>query len=127
MTLLRVSRRLRVESGGSLAEGQLSVLAILFKYGPLSVGELAEREHVRPPSMTRTLKFLEDQGYIVRAPHPSDRRSVVVELSEEGMRYILQTRRRRDQWLQRRLAALSVEERRILAEAEKVLRKVVDA
>lgn len=127
VTLLRISRRLRVESGGSLAEGQLSVLALLFAHGPLSAGELAEREHVRPPSMTRTLKYLEDHGYIDRAPHPSDRRSVVVELSEEGATYINQTRRRRDQWLQRRLAALTVEERRTLAEAERILRKVVDA
>src|SRR5690625_2586540 len=63
MTILRAGRRLRVESAGSLSEGQLSVLSILFTYGPLSPGELAEREHVRPPSMTRTVQFLESEGF----------------------------------------------------------------
>lgn len=125
MTLLRVSRRLRFESAGSLAEGHLSVLSILFAHGAMGAGELAQREHVRPPSMTRTLQFLEKHEYIQRRPDPSDRRCVVVDLSDQGREYIRETRRRRDQWLQRRLASLTREERHILSQAEKILHKVV--
>lgn len=125
MTLLRTGRRLRVEGAGPLSEGHLSVLSILFAYGALTAGELAEREHVRPPSMTRTLQWLETQGYIVRTEDPSDRRSVLVELSDTGAGYIRETRRRRDQWLQRRLASLTREERQILSQAEQILQKVV--
>lgn len=126
MALLLTSRRLRVESAGRLAEGHLSVLSILFAHGPMSAGELAEHEHVRPPSMTRTLKQLEADGYIVRSADPADRRSILAELSEAGSDYIRETRRRRDQWLQRRLASLSRDERQILSDAEKILRKVVN-
>lgn len=127
MTILRAGRRLRVESAGSLSEGQLSVLSILFTYGPLSPGELAEREHVRPPSMTRTVQFLESEGFVLRTDDPRDRRSVLIELSEEGAEYIRETRRRRDQWIQRRLASLTREERLVLSEAEEILRKVVNS
>ena len=126
MTLLRTSRRLRVESAGSLSEGQLSVLSILFTYGAMSAGQLAEHEHVRPPTMTRTLQFLEAEEFILRTEDPDDRRSVLVELSAQGAEYIRETRRRRDQWLQRRLAALTREERQVLSQAEHILQRVVN-
>lgn len=126
MTLLRTSRRLRVESAGSLSEGQLSVLSILFAYGAMNAGQLAEREHVRPPTMTRTLQFLEAEGFILRTEDPADRRSMLVELSNQGAEYIRETRRRRDQWLQRRLASLTREERQTLSQAEHILQKVVN-
>ncbi len=125
MTLLRVGRKLRVEGAGPLTEGQLSVLSLLFAHGALSAGELADREHVRPPSMTRTLQWLENEGFIVRTADPSDRRSVRVELSDAGEECIRETRRRRDQWLQRRLAALTRDERQVLSQAEQILQKVV--
>lgn len=125
MTLLRTGRRLRAESAGTLSEGHLSVISHLFVHGPMTTGALADHEHVRPPSMTRTLQQLEGDGYIVRRPDETDRRVVVVELSEAGADYIRETRRRRDQWLQRQLASLTREERHILAEAEAILSKVV--
>lgn len=126
MTLLRTGRRLRAESAGSLSEGHLSVLSILFVHGGMSVGDLAEYEHVRPPSMTRTVQVLEREGYVTRAPDPRDRRCVLVELTDKGAEYIRETRRRRDQWLQRRLAALTTKERRVLAQAEEILSRVVN-
>lgn len=127
MTLLRTSRRMRVESAGALAEGHLSVLSILYVHGALGIGDLAEREHVRPPSMTRTVKHLEAEGLVTRQEDPQDRRSVRVGITTVGAEYIRETRRRRDQWLQRRLASLSREERQILSEAEQILNKVVSA
>ncbi len=126
VTLLRTSRRLRNESAGTLPEGHLSVLSALFTQGALSPGELAEREHVRPPTMTRTLQHLDQEGYLVRVPHPTDGRQIVVSLSEAGVEYIRETRRRRDQWLQRRLASLTRDQRRILSQAEEILREVID-
>src|SRR5690625_1019376 len=126
MTILRAGRRLRSESAGSLSEGQLSVLSLLFVYGAQTASELAEREHVRPPSMTRTVQILESQGFIVRTEDPADRRNILIELSEAGADYIRETRRRRDQWLQRRLASLTREERQVLSQAEKILQKVVN-
>lgn len=125
MTILRTSRRLRLESAGSLSEGQLSVLATLFTHGAMTPGELAQREHVRPPSLTRTLQFLEQHNYIQRRPDPSDRRCVVVDLAPTGREYINETRRRRDQWLEQRLASLTPEQRRILEKAEEILNAVV--
>lgn len=123
-TLLRTSRRLRDQRVGDLSDAQLSVLAQLVNRGPATPGELAEREHVRPPSMTRTVQHLRDAGLVSREPHPTDGRQVLVTATGQGRDHIIATRRRRDEWLQRRLAALTPTERATLSEAEEILRRI---
>ena len=124
VTLLRSSRRLRAERAGRLSDAHGSVLGAVVAHGPFTPGELAAREHVRPPSMTRTIKALETDGLVRRTEHPTDRRQVLVEATEAGREYVAETRRRRDQWLSRRLAALTVEERSTLSQAEEILRRI---
>lgn len=123
-TLLRTSRRLRDQRVGDLSDGQLAVLGQLFVHGPLTPGELAQRERVRPPSMTRTVQHLIDAGLAERGPHPLDGRQVLVSATQHGREHIVATRRRRDEWLQRRLASLTSEERATLSAAEKILRRI---
>src|SRR6201986_934067 len=55
-----------------LSMGAMSVLGCLFRNGDLTVGELAAAERVQPPSMTRTVKALEEGGYVVRRRHETD-------------------------------------------------------
>lgn len=123
-TLLRTSRRLRDQRVGDLSDAQMSVLGQLVAHGPLTPRELAEREHVRPPSMTKTIQHLLEAGLIERNSHPDDRRQVLIAASPQGREHILATRRRRDEWLKRRLAALTREERATLSAAEEILRRI---
>jgi DNA-binding MarR family transcriptional regulator len=51
---------------------------------PLSSTEIANRLLVTTASMTSLLDTLERQGLVRRVPHPSDRRKVLVEISDEG-------------------------------------------
>lgn len=123
-TLLRTSRRLREQRVGDLSNGQMAVLSQVVVNGPLTNGDLAEREHVRPPSMTSTVGQLVDRGLVERVPHPSDGRQVLVTPTEKGHDLVMATRRRRDEWLQRQLAALTPAERATLADAEEILRRL---
>ena len=98
--VMRLARRLRLErSGSDLTLTQLSALGSLFRYGNLTIGELAAIEKVKPPSMTRTINFLQDAGLVTRAAHESDGRQVVVGLTDAGPR-----RARRRPTSSRRLA-----------------------
>ena len=125
VALLHTSRRLRNErSSDDVTPGQFTVLSVLDRHGPLTPREIAEHEKVRPPSMTRTLAALEALGLVTRTDHPTDGRQVLVALSEQGRREVVETRRRREAWLARRLAALDPEEREILARAAGILSKV---
>lgn len=130
VSVARLSRRLRTErdpDSDQLSPGQFAVLGLLARLGETPVGELATHERVQPPSMTRTVTCLEEGGYLTRRPHESDRRQVVVALSDRGRAAVEAERRRRDHWLAERLRELTPEERRLLREAVPVLDKLGQA
>lgn len=56
--------------------------------GILTVSELAEKMEVQSPAVSRTLKTLEDKGFIERTIKKSDRRNTYVEVTAEGKREI---------------------------------------
>jgi DNA-binding MarR family transcriptional regulator len=128
-SVARLSRRLRNERDpkNELSVGQLSVLGTLFRNGECSVGELAMHERVQPPSMTRTVNCLADGGYVVRHPHPTDGRQVVVALSEKGSTTLTKDRQRRDAWLAQRLRELTPEERAVLRQAAPIIERLAHA
>lgn len=128
ISLMRVVRRLRAEKADEdLSDAQYSVLAVLDRCGPSTPTQLADAERVKPPSMTRTLTSLADLGLVTRAAHGTDRRSQVVQISPAGRASVEATRRRRDAWLTRQLAALSPQERESLAAATSILNRIADS
>lgn len=128
ISVMRLARRLRAErSEASLTLTQLATLSTLDRHGALSPGELAAHEKVQPPSMTRVVAALEQEGFVERRPHPTDRRQVVVSLTERGRGLLREDRRRRDAWLSRRLHELSVEERALLRAAAPVLERLAES
>jgi DNA-binding MarR family transcriptional regulator len=130
VSVLRLSRRLRSERDPEhelLSVSQLSVLGVLHRHGARTVGELAALERVQPPSMTRTVSCLEDGGYVVRQRSATDRRRVVVALSDTGAHILAGDRRRRDAWLAQRLRELSADERAVLRQAAPILERLASA
>ncbi len=85
---MRLSRRLRNERepDNPLSVAALSALGVLFREGECTIGALAAHERVQPPSMTRTVNCLVEDGYAVRRPHETDGRQVLVDLTEQGPR-----------------------------------------
>ena len=124
LSVMRLRRRLANERhpDNELSLNQMAVLGCLYRHGgALTIGELAVAERVQPPSMTRTVNCLEQSGDVVRRPHETDGRQVVVELSDAGRARLLADRDRRDAWLNRRLRDLTPEERAILRKAAPLL------
>lgn len=123
----RLSRRLRQEKADhELSDAQFGVLALLHREGPKTLGELADAERVRPPSMTRTVGCLVDDGLAERLPDPSDGRVTRIRPTAEGTALVLDVRRSRDAWLVARLRELEPAQRRALQEASELLREVAD-
>ena len=121
----RASRRIRAERGeAGLTDPQFTVLAWLTKEGPLTPGQLAERERIQPPSMTRTVNSLVELGLVAKAEHPTDGRQVVVSLTVAGVAEVDETRRRRDTWLADRLRHMTPDERTLLVDAAELLRRI---
>jgi DNA-binding MarR family transcriptional regulator len=129
ISLTRLARRLRAErlAGGlepELSDTQLAALAALERHGMMTPGELADHEKVQPPSITRVIAALEERGLVVRAPHASDRRQVVLTVTEPGKALVQQSRKLREAWLARQLRGLSQEERLALRAAAPILEKL---
>ena len=121
--VMRLRRRLAGERhpDNELSLNQMGVLGVLARRGEMTVGELAAAEKVQPPSMTRTVNCLEESGDVVKRPHATDGRQVVVELSDQGRSRVLADRARRDAWLAQRLRELTPDERAVLRQAAPIL------
>ncbi len=122
LAVVRLNRRLRAQRINSVISlTQVSALSTLHKCGPLTPGELAAKEGVQPPSMTRVIAALEEFGFATRRPHPTDGRQAIVELSESGRSYIDEEVSAREAWLDKRLAELTPEERGVLSRAAEII------
>jgi DNA-binding MarR family transcriptional regulator len=110
----------------TLSLPQMTVLGSLYRRGELTVGELAAAERVQPPSMTRTINCLLEGGYVVRRPHETDGRLVLVSLSELGQQTLKADRARRDAWLAQRLTELTPAERATLRAAAPILQRLAE-
>lgn len=126
LSVMRLRRRLAAERhpDNELSMNAMAVLGALHRHGDLTIGELAGHECVQPPSMTRMVNQLEQGGYVVRRPHDTDGRQVLVSLSDPGRRTLLADRARRDEWLAQRLRELAPDERAVLRAAAPILEKL---
>jgi DNA-binding MarR family transcriptional regulator len=124
VAIARLARRLRTSSGGGITPSQLSVLFTVEARGPLTPGELAEREGVRPPTITRIVAYLEEEGLLSRRPG-EDRRTSLVEVTPYARIRLAEIRERRDAWLTERLAKLSGADLEVVTTALPVLERLL--
>jgi DNA-binding MarR family transcriptional regulator len=122
LAVVRLNRRLRAQRANSTVSlTQLAAMSTLWKRGPLTPGELAAKEGVQPPSMTRVIAALEELGFVTRRPHPTDGRQAIVALTEAGRTYHDAEVSIREAWLDRRLAELDDDERELLERAAEII------
>ncbi|MGB3256982.1 MAG: MarR family transcriptional regulator [Ornithinimicrobium sp.] len=124
LVCMRISRRVRFEAAREVASHQFSVLAQL-KTESLTLGELADREQVTAPSMSRTVAGLVERELVTRASDPADRRVVLLSLTESGWDLLRRERAQRDAWMAARLEGLSEVDQQILRDATVLLSAVV--
>ena len=113
--LLRQLRREDVAAG--LTAPRLSALSVVVFGGPITLGELAAAEQVRPPTMTRLVQELERDGLVARTTDPSDARVVRIRATPEGTRLLEHGRARRIARLAEQLATLTPEQRALVDDA----------
>ena len=120
-----MARRLRQEAGAQLSPSQTAALATIERHGPLTPSELAERERVQRPTVTRVLARLEEAGLVERAADPADRRCSLVSISAEGSELLDALRARKDAFLSRRIDALDAADREALERAAAILERML--
>ncbi len=93
---IHLLRQLRKEDDASgLSAPRLSALSVVVFGGPLTLGQLAAAEQVKPPTMTRIVTGLEKDGLVQRIGDPRDRRLTRIRSTEKGRNVLAAGRARR--------------------------------
>jgi DNA-binding MarR family transcriptional regulator len=122
---IHLLRRLRAEDEGSgLTAPRLSALSVIVFAGPLTMGELAAAEQVRPPTISRLVRDLESAGLVERTVDARDARVQRVSATPAGVRLLEEGRRRRVAALAAELAALPQADRELLARTAGLLERI---
>jgi len=117
VVLGQLIRLLRREAPVEVGPGSLAALATLVRHGPMRLGDLAAREGVSPPTLTRMVGALEEAGHVVREQDGADRRAVQVRVTPAGAAVVAEAVAARAAALRARLAALGDADRQALARA----------
>jgi len=123
---IHLLRQLRKEDDASgLSAPRLSALSVVVFGGPVTLGELARAEQVKPPTMTRIVTGLEREGLVKRKGDPHDKRLTHIEATSKGQKVLAAGRARR---IKRLATAVNRMEKKELAELRRgvqLLRDVV--
>ena len=126
LLVMRLHRRLRAEAGDELTPSQTAALVSVQRYGPLTLGRLAELERVTPPSITRIVAALESEGLVRRETDPGDRRVARVSITEPGDALLQRSRTRKTAFIAERLAGLGDADLRAVRDALPVLERFLE-
>jgi DNA-binding MarR family transcriptional regulator len=125
--LLQLNRHLRKELGPlGITAGQAALLHAIRTNPRIGVRDLALREGVSPPAITGHLDRLEAAGLVRRTRSLADRRRVVLEVTEQGVRTLRSARERRTAWLAARLMSLTSAELEAVEDAVAALQRLVE-
>ncbi len=122
----RLHRRLSRRAVGGLTPSQLSVLVTVEQYGPLRLGELASREVITPPTVTRLVASLHERNLVKRVTDPEDGRAALIEVADEGQALLDEIRRERTAFIAQRIARLDPESRGEVAQAVALLERLLE-
>ncbi len=126
--LLKLNRELRREIHSLGVTGVQVSLLVQIKYAPgIGVRELASRERMSVPGMSKFVTRLEEAGLIERAPVAGDRRRVGLIVTPAGHRVLRSVKSKRTAWLADRLRHLEPEELEAIDAAIEPLTNLLDA
>jgi DNA-binding MarR family transcriptional regulator len=121
--LLRRVRQKDLASG--IGAAQLSALSVLVFAGAKTLGELARAEQVRPPTMTRIVLALEQEGLARRVPDAHDRRVARIHATPRGVEVLQKGRSRRIHYIAGLLQDVRPQDLKLLGQAAELLEKAL--
>jgi DNA-binding MarR family transcriptional regulator len=126
LVIMRLARQLRSQTVAGLSPSLISALVTIERKGPVTLGQLAALEHVKPPSVTRMVAARERAGLVRREPDPVDRRVARLSLTAEGKRTVVRSRTRKTAYLARRLRELDDAELASLRQVLPLLERILE-
>ena len=105
--ITRLIKKLRKQSitGQQFSLTERSTMSLLLHNGQLLPSELAAMEKITNQSMSQILNKFLAEGLINRTPSETDKRKVLISLTDKGSQIITKVLAERDEWLTKAIAA----------------------
>jgi len=127
VAVARLARQLRQRTMGGLTPSQLSCLTSVERMEPVRLAELAAREAVAPPTLTRIVAGLVEIGMVERQADPEDARAALITTTAAGRAALQRVREERTAFLVDRLHALPGDDRLALPGLVDLLEHLAEA
>jgi DNA-binding MarR family transcriptional regulator len=125
----RLVKKLRKQSvtGQQLSLTERSTLGLLQQHRELLPSELASMEKITNQSMSQILNHLFELGFVSRKASETDKRKVLISITEKGIQTIEKVRHERDEWLAKAIReTCTSEDEALLKQTLNTLIKLVD-
>ena len=106
VAVLRLARRIRTNSSGTITPSQLFTLGTIARNEQVTISQIAELEHVKPPSASKIVAALEAEGLVERSVSADDRRCTHIVATPAGHRHLEHVRAAGRGWISEQLAGL---------------------
>lgn len=122
----QMHRKMRVRLSNALSQGKITIpqyhiLFYLFDKGKATMHEIAEHLLVSPAAVTGLVDKLVKMSFVCRKFSPSDRRVIIIALTERGKKVISKIKNQTDKLFLKVFKKLSAQERKdFLKVAEKM-------
>ena len=110
VTLLRLARRIRTRSSGTITPSQLFTLGTIARNDRLTIGRIAELEHVKPPAASKIVAALETEGLVTRSTSATDRRCTHIVATPAGHRHLEEVRAAGRSWINEQIGGLDADD-----------------
>lgn len=120
--LIRIGRAVRSRSSHEpLSPGQLSALWAIAQNTPIRATELAARESVAGPTMSRVVACLEQSGMVARTTDPHDGRASLLAPTDTGYEYMRGASSRQSELFEAALGRLDTADRAVVSRSMRLL------
>jgi DNA-binding MarR family transcriptional regulator len=122
---IHVLRRVRrTDEATGITPVRLSALSVLVFGGPMTLGELAAAEQVRPPTMSRLVRALEAEGLVQREIDRADKRVIRLTATEAAVDILHQGQSARVAALAAQVRQLPPDDQLLLARAAELMERL---
>ncbi|PXF62984.1 MarR family winged helix-turn-helix transcriptional regulator [Kangiella spongicola] len=116
----------RVEKSIGLTRERLEIITQLVMQGPKTINQLAEQEAVSAPAITRTIKALEKQGFVIKSRSKTDQRVVFVAPTRKSQQVVDAVRLQQQKWISEILELADKDELELVASGVTTLIKLYE-
>lgn len=116
----------KIEKSIGITQERLEIVTQLVMQGPKTINQLAEQESVSAPAITRTIKGLEKQGYVIKSRSKTDQRVVFVAPTRKSQQIVDAVRIQQLKLINELIELAGKEERTKIAEGVAALMKIFE-